>query len=181
MFIVTSVENYLKLSFTNFMGSILFVEIELVMKNLIILFITISLLACENQEKEIITDFEQTEVEGKNLNIIGKWVVVKKVNSSGDKYMKYNDTDIILEIKENGYFIKYDVLKIENAAEKGLGKIELRNNGQWSLDEDKLTLTYLDADKEKTELLEISRMKGDSLVTKNKEKDILTYYSISRK
>jgi hypothetical protein len=111
-------------------------------------------------------------------SIVRKWKLQSHENKSfaGDKLdLSSQPTDIILSLRQEGYFVIYDTFTDPRFKTPGLNRIQQRSKGQWKQEGDKLILHHTNGDSSYTEELYVTELNKNTLVTKGKDKKSLIY------
>lgn len=113
--------------------------------------------------------------------VIGKWQLTKTEDSHNKRNENQGLSVIVMNIQENGYFIVYDTFVDPSWKEKGLPLIEERAAGQWNLDGDQLTLNYNKEYEGRKEILNITKLTDNELITKNQNAKATIYKVYGKK
>jgi hypothetical protein len=150
-----------------------------------LLFSVIVLASCsssdENSEPTVKEDKkdEQPKTELSNSEKLStRWILVNRRTENGDKSKDYekSPTSIVTYFEDNGYFRIYDSIT-EARNEDGVQKIELRNSGQWEIDQEgSLVLRYTKPDTVVLERFAIQQLDKNTLIIKSLKKDVISRY-----
>ncbi len=130
------------------------------------------------------TDVQKVEnaPEQSKLSITGRWVLIKSEDSDSRKTNLQNQpSDVILNIRKNGFFIVYDTFVDPKWRKKGLPLIQERTSGQWELKDSLLTMIHDDKDTSFREKLKVVRCNGTELVTERSNKKTTVYRTYGKK
>ena len=109
-------------------------------------------------------------------SITGRWVLIKSEDSGSRKTDHQNQpSDVILNIRKNGFFIVYDTFVDPKWRKKGLPLIQERTSGQWKLEDSSLTMIYQNKDTMYSEKFKVIRCDGSELVTQRSNKKTTVY------
>lgn len=145
--------------------------------NLLALFILLLFASCSTDTKKV-----ENTPEQKKISITGRWVLIKSEDSDFRKTDHQNQpSDVVLNIRQNGFFIVYDTLVDPKWRKKGLPLIQERTSGQWQLEDSLLTMTHLNKDTSFTEDFKIIRCDGTELVTERSNKKKTVYRTYGKK
>ncbi len=116
------------------------------------------------------------------MSLSGRWVLIKSEDSGSRKTNHQNQpSDVILNIRKNGYFIVYDTFVDPKWRKKGLPLIQERTSGQWKLEDSLLTMIHQDKDTSYSEDFKIVRCDGAELVTERSNKKTTVYRTYGKK
>lgn len=145
--------------------------------NLLSIFILLLFASCSTDTQKV----ENTPVQ-KKISIVGRWVLIKSEDSDSRKTDHQNQpSDVVLNIRKNGFFIVYDTLVDPKWRKKGLPLIEKRTSGQWKLEDSLLTMIHQDKDTAFTEDFKVVRCDGVELVTERSNKKTTVYRTYGKK
>ncbi len=114
--------------------------------------------------------------EQKKLSITGRWILIQSENSDSRKTNHQNQpSDVVLNIRENGFFMVYDTFVDPEWRKKGLPLIQERTSGQWQLTDSLLTMIHEDKDTSFSEKFKIIRCNGKELITERSNKKTTVY------
>ncbi len=124
------------------------------------------------------TDVQKVEnaPEQKKMSITGRWILIKSEDSGSRKINHQNQpSDVVLNIRKNGFFIVYDTFIDPKWRKKGLPLIQERTSGQWKLEDSLLTMIHDDKDTSFSEKFKVVRCNGTELVTERSNKKTTIY------
>lgn len=111
------------------------------------------------------------ETTTKIESIAKRWTLSDKAGE------KEKTMEIILSMKENGYFMIYDTIIDKKFIEAGINKIQPISKGQWKLKEEKLILNHIQNDSSHVEEFSIKSMDANKLVLVGSNNKSHTYLS----
>jgi len=133
--------------------------------------------SCSTEDQDV----EKTAVQ-KELSITGRWVLIKSEDSGSRKTNHQNQpSDVVLDIRKNGFFIVYDTFVDPKWRKKGLPLIQERTSGQWKLEDSLLTMIHQDKDTSFSEDFKVLRCDGKELVTERSNKKTTVYRTYGKK
>lgn len=116
------------------------------------------------------------------MSITGRWVLIKSEDSGSRKKDHQNQpSDVILNIRKNGFFIVYDTFVDPKWRKKGLPLIQERTSGQWKLEDSLLTMVHQDKDTSYSEGFKIVRCDGTELITERSNRKTTIYRTYGKK
>lgn len=131
------------------------------------------------------TDSNSVEKQSSDVNsqaqVIGKWQLTKTEDSHKKRTENQGLSLIVMSIQKNGYFIVYDTFIDPSWKKKGLPLIEERAAGQWNLEGDQLTLNYNKEYEGRKEILNITKLTDNELITKNQNAKSTIYKVYGKK
>lgn len=118
----------------------------------------------------------QKETKDETVSIHGTWTLFKE-----DKNGKHHDyvgkpTAVSLTLKENGYFIYFDMITDEEMSKSGVDQIQERYKGQFELKDKDLTLNHFVNDSLIAENYTIQNLSADELVLKETKTGNIHYF-----
>lgn len=145
--------------------------------NLLSFSILLLFASCSTETQEV-----ENAAAQKKMSIVGRWVLIKSEDSGSRKTDHQNQpSDVILNIRKNGFFIVYDTLVDPKWRKKGLPLIQERTSGQWELRDSLLTMIHQDKDTSFTEDFKVIRCDGSELVTERSNRKTTVYRTYGKK
>lgn len=139
--------------------------------SLLSIFTMLLLASCSTEPKEV-----EKEAEKDKMSVTGRWVLIKSEDSGSRKTDHQNQpSDVILNMRKNGFFIVYDTFVDPKWRKKGLPLIQERTSGQWKLEDSILTMVHEDKDTSYSENFKVVRCDGKELVTERSNKKTTIY------
>lgn len=132
----------------------------------------VSLVSCNSNDSK-----EDQKVETKKaVSVYGTWTLFKE-NKNG----KINDysgkpTAVSLTLKENGYFIYFDLITDKKMSDSGVDQIQERYKGQFELKDKELILNHFVNDSLNSEKYLIQNLSAEELVLKEDKTGNTKYF-----
>ena len=145
--------------------------------SLLSFYLLLLLASCSTESKEV-----EKAAEQEKMSVTGRWVLIKSEDSGSRKTNHQNQpSDVILNMRKNGFFIVYDTFVDPKWRKKGLPLIQERTSGQWKLEDSLLTMIHEDKDTSYSEDFKVIRCDGNELVTERSNKKTIVYRTYGKK
>lgn len=112
----------------------------------------------------------------KITSLEGDWELTKELFNNQSFDCTENPIKTVLSFKENGYFIYFDDLTHSGLSGE-IDKIQMHFRGQYSLEENVLTLNHSENDEESSEIYDIKSINDKSLVIVNTDNSKELHYT----
>lgn len=118
--------------------------------------------SCNNSQQENLN-----EKKSENVNLSGKWLLLLK--------QKDESSDIVLELRDNGYFEINTIIKNEAFIKAGIKKIQPISKGQWNQSDDKLLMDHMNLEDIRHEEFQIKKLTSTELEIVGEDKKTHQY------
>jgi len=141
------------------------------MRNILFIFSVSTALfsSCSSNENIKTTNTKTSELKG-------DWELTKELVNNQSLDYTQNPIKTILSFKENGYFLHFDDLA-KSGLSGAIDKIQLHYRGQYTLEENVLTLNHSVNKEENNEIYDIKNNKKKSLVLINTDSEKELHYT----
>ncbi len=109
-------------------------------------------------------------------SISGNWTLFKEQKGNKEVDLGENPTAVVLNLKENGYFIFYDKINDEGITESGVNKIQERFKGQYIISDGHLEMKHYVNDSLITEIYNVKDLSSEKLVLQEEKSGLLLFW-----